>query len=183
MLCQIIPIITGIISITLGYWIGKNSAVKVVKRCLKKITFLEEEKRKLMSDYNDQINIKKRHIFDLKNEIDKLKKQNMAQEATFDAKMAKLVYGKTIKQDDLTIIEGIGPKIQELFKNNGITNWEILSQTSEEKLKKILISGGERFAIHNPSTWPRQATLAHQGKWQELKQWQNTLFGGIEPKD
>ena len=33
----------------------------------------------------------------------------------FDADLAASVYGKKIKQDDLKIVEGIGPKIEELF--------------------------------------------------------------------
>ena len=38
----------------------------------------------------------------------------------FDADLAASVYGKKIKQDDLKIVEGIGPKIEELFHAAGI---------------------------------------------------------------
>ncbi len=99
----------------------------------------------------------------------------------FDGAKAALVLGKKIKEDDLTIVEGIGPKIQELFKEKGITTWKILSETSTERLKEILTEGGDRFAIHNPGTWARQAELAYKGKWEELKEWQDFLVGGVEP--
>ncbi|WJS93719.1 hypothetical protein NYQ10_16640 [Flavobacterium johnsoniae] len=98
----------------------------------------------------------------------------------FDATLAANVLGKKIKENDLKIVEGIGPKIEALFNNDGIKTWHELSQASTEKLQSILDSGGENYAIHNPSTWAKQALLAYQGKWQELKDWQDSLLGGKE---
>ena len=85
-----------------------------------------------------------------------------------------------IKHDDLKIVEGIGPKIEELYHNAGIKTWKALSETPIEKSKEILIEAGERFFIHNPSTWAKQALLAYQGKWQDLKDWQDSLNAGKE---
>lgn len=98
----------------------------------------------------------------------------------FDASLAATLYGKKIKENDLKIVEGIGPKIEALFNAAGITTWRELSETSTEKLQSILDAGGENYAIHNPSTWAKQASLAYQGKWQELKDWQQGLLGGKE---
>jgi len=99
---------------------------------------------------------------------------------TFDAKAVKAVFGKSYKQDDLKIIEGIGPKIEELFKTSGILTWKALGETSVDRLREILSKAGERYQIHDPSTWPKQAKLAYEGKWQELKDWQNKSDGGRE---
>lgn len=96
----------------------------------------------------------------------------------FDADAAKVAYGKKIKLDDLKIVEGIGPKIEELFHNYGIKTWKELSETSVEKCQEVLDSGGERYKIHNPGTWPEQAKLAYEGKWKELVKWQDELDGG-----
>ncbi|MBS9774036.1 MAG: hypothetical protein KGV59_02605 [Tenacibaculum sp.] len=98
----------------------------------------------------------------------------------FNALAAKNVFEKNIKENDLKIVEGIGPKIEELFHNNGIKTWEALSKTSVEECNEILNSGGERFKMHTPSTWPKQAELAFKGKWEELKKWQGELDGGKE---
>lgn len=98
----------------------------------------------------------------------------------YNADLAFSVLGKKYKQDDLKIIEGIGPKIEDLFHNAGIKTWKSLSETSIEKLQEILDKAGERFSIHNPSTWAKQAELAYLGKWQELKTWQDSLDGGKE---
>jgi len=100
--------------------------------------------------------------------------------SSFDGALAANVLGKKIKEDDLKIVEGIGPKIEALLNNAGINSWRDLSEASTEKLQSILDSGGENYAIHNPSTWARQALFAYQGKWQELKDWQSNLLGGKE---
>ena len=98
--------------------------------------------------------------------------------SNFDAGAAKLVFGKKIKEDDLKIVEGIGPKIEGLFHNFGIKTWKALSETSVDKCQEVLNSGGDRYRIHKPATWPRQAGLAAEGKFKELLKWQDELDGG-----
>ncbi|MFC5047994.1 50S ribosomal protein L21 [Aquimarina hainanensis] len=87
---------------------------------------------------------------------------------------------KAAKGDDLKKIEGIGPKIAELFNNAGIVTFADLAGTEVEKLKEILVAAGSRYASKVPDTWPKQAGLAAEGKWDELKELQDRLDGGIE---
>ncbi|MCI5057495.1 MAG: polysulfide reductase NrfD [Flavobacteriales bacterium] len=87
---------------------------------------------------------------------------------------------KAEAKDDLTKIEGIGPKINEILNTNGILNFLQLSQTDTTKIKEILVAAGPRYQIHDPATWPKQASLAAEGKWEELKEWQDKLDGGKE---
>jgi len=98
----------------------------------------------------------------------------------FNAGLAKAVFGKKIIGDDLKVVEGIGPKISELFHTNGITTWYQLSQASIERCQQVLDTGGKRYEIHNPSTWPKQAGLAFEGKWEELNTLQDRLDGGVD---
>lgn len=100
----------------------------------------------------------------------------------FDAAAAKLALGKKIVGDDLKIVEGIGPKIAQLFNDNGVNTWYQLSKTPIERCQEILNSGGKRYEIHNPGSWPKQAGLAFEGKWKELNDLQDYLDGGVEPK-
>ena len=86
--------------------------------------------------------------------------------------------GKKIKKDDMKVIEGIGPKIAELLADVGIDTWEKLSMTSPYRLREILEGGGPQYNIHDPETWPKQAGLAADGKWDELKTLQDELSGG-----
>lgn len=99
---------------------------------------------------------------------------------SFDSEIARDVLDKKITENDLKIVEGIGPKIEGLFHEAGINTWYELSEASTEKLQSILDEGGENYAIHNPSTWAKQALLAYEGKWQELKDWQENLRAGKE---
>ena len=95
-----------------------------------------------------------------------------------DLKNASAVLGKRIKSDDLTIIEGIGPKISELLIAAGVNTWEALASAQTEQLQSILTAAGPAFAIHHPETWPAQARLAADAKWLELKALQEQLDGG-----
>jgi len=80
--------------------------------------------------------------------------------------------------DDLTKIEGIGKKIAELLAAEKIESFKDLSKTSTKKLKNILEVAGNKFNVHDPSSWPKQAKLAAAGKWAELKDLQNELIAG-----
>ncbi len=84
----------------------------------------------------------------------------------------------TAKKSNLTVIEGIGPKIQELLNAAGITNFDQLAKATPANLKKILTNAGTRFQMHDPSTWAAQAKLAAAGKMEELKVLQVELKGG-----
>jgi len=82
-------------------------------------------------------------------------------------------------KDDLTKIEGIGPKIKGLFNDAGIWSFMQLSEAPLDRLEKILEDAGPRYRMHRPKTWAKQAKLAANGKWDELKKWQKELKGGL----
>lgn len=88
--------------------------------------------------------------------------------------------GKKVKQDDLKLVEGIGPKIEELMHAAGITTWAELAAAPIEKLEEILDEAGPRFRIHDPATWGKQAAMADAGQWEELETYQDELKGGRE---
>ena len=100
----------------------------------------------------------------------------------------KIVNPKTVKtktaakpvvvKDDLTKVEGIGKKIEALLYKNKIYSYKQLSKTTITNLKAILESGGSKFSMHNPGTWPKQAKLAAEAKWEDLELLQKHLKGG-----
>jgi predicted flap endonuclease-1-like 5' DNA nuclease len=85
--------------------------------------------------------------------------------------------------DDIIIIEGIGPKIAELFKNNGVSTFAQVSKLSVAEMAAILEKGGARFKLANPGSWAQQAKLAHENRWSELKVLQDDLYAGVEAVD
>ena len=99
-----------------------------------------------------------------------------AVEETVEAPAAKAT--KAPKLDDLKIVEGVGPKIEELLKEAGIDTWAKLADASEEVLREVLSNAGPRYQMHDPGTWAAQAKFAVNGQWEELKEYQDMLIGG-----
>jgi large subunit ribosomal protein L27 len=91
--------------------------------------------------------------------------------------------GKKIKQDDLKIVEGIGPKIEGLLHDGGIKTWADLADAPAEKVQAILDEAGPRYNMHDPATWSKQAQMANDGQWEELEAYQDRLDGGREVSD
>ena len=81
-----------------------------------------------------------------------------------------------IEADDLTRIEGIGPKVSKTLNAAGITTFEALSRATVEDIEKILTDAG--LKMMDATTWPQQAELAAQGDWEALDKLQENLSGG-----
>lgn len=82
------------------------------------------------------------------------------------------------ERDDLTKIEGIGPKISEILYSNGVTSFADLASMDADAIKKMLVAAGPQYNRADPATWPQQAAFAAKGEWEELKKWQDELDGG-----
>lgn len=174
--CILIPVLVGAICALLGYLLGKllsreddNNAVNI-NVYKNRIAKLEADLEVCKSSKSEGLGLES--SFAAGAGITAIAK------TIFNADTAKAVFGKKIKEDDLTVIEGIGPKIKELFHSHDVKTWQALSQCSVERCQEVLNSGGERYKIHKPGTWPKQALLASQGKWKELSDWQDKLDGG-----
>ncbi|WP_138432689.1 50S ribosomal protein L21 [Winogradskyella algicola] len=86
----------------------------------------------------------------------------------------------TGKADDLKKIEGAGPKAAEALVNAGYETFAKVAKATPEELSNILSEASSRLAHLVTDTWPKQAQLAAEGKWDELKELQERLEGGIE---
>jgi len=106
-------------------------------------------------------------------------------EETTPSKSGKIVLpsGKKINQDDLKIVEGIGPKIEGLLNEAGIVTWADLANAPLEKVQAILDEAGPRYRMHDPATWAKQAQMAAEEQWEELEAYQEKLDGGREVKE
>ena len=88
--------------------------------------------------------------------------------------------GAPVEKDDLKRIEGIGPRIEKMLNDDQIFTWAELADAQVERLKGLLRRGGDRYRMHDPKSWPDQAKLAAEGRWEELKELQDILQGGRE---
>ena len=111
-----------------------------------------------------------------------LEKEAVLRKETRESKETTEIIGTTetviTTKDDLKVVEGIGPKIEELLNNAGIYTFSQLAAKSATEIKEILAAAGKRYRIHDPSTWGLQSELAAAGKWDELRSWQDELQGG-----
>lgn len=109
--------------------------------------------------------------------------------AKYEAKLLNLVTAaetETLKakprgvtaSDDLTKIEGIGPKTADILKARGIDTFLKLADTEASDLREYLEEGGISYRLVKPDTWPAQAALAAQGHWAALKALQDKIVGG-----
>lgn len=109
---------------------------------------------------------------------DKTSKPKKAPPAKKPKKTKKTKPPTSGKKDDLKVVEGIGPKIEQLLYKADIKTYAELGAARIGTLRKILSDAGNRYAIHDPKTWARQAKLAAAGNWDKLKAWQDELKGG-----
>ena len=84
-----------------------------------------------------------------------------------------------IPSDNLQIVEGVGPKMESVLKENGVQTWSSLAANSPADLRAILAKYGDKYTrIIDPDTWPKQAALARDRQWEELIQLQKELDTG-----
>ena len=88
---------------------------------------------------------------------------------------ARALLGDTTP-DDLTVIEGIGPKSQEALYAAGIRTYAALAQAAPDTLRSILNSAGLKLPA--PDTWPEQAGYLVRGDLDGLRAYQDRLKGG-----
>ncbi|WP_442846988.1 hypothetical protein [Leeuwenhoekiella sp. H156] len=185
------PVLAGILGIVIGYLMGY--ATKKSPDSKKELEAWENkyeaknrelntslEKRKelenTISNLQTRLSNVESELASSKSKLNAV--QNIASGTTetvnsFRSEEARRAYGKDVIQDDLTIVEGITIEIASLLKQNGINTWKELSTTSAERCREILTSSGRATDTHQPATWPDQARLAYEGKWEELREWQN----------
>ena len=111
-------------------------------------------------------------------EAPKLVKAKKAPTPKAETKAAAPKKAAASKGDKLTTVEGIGPKIETLLNEEGISTFADLADAKIETLTAVLEKAGPRFKMHKPDTWPQQAALARDGKMDELKALQDELNGG-----
>jgi predicted flap endonuclease-1-like 5' DNA nuclease len=137
---------------------------------------LENEHSKCKSEKNEYAN----ELLMLKSRIRELETAGKTSEIKTSSPQAFATGIKAdkfvaLKDDNLQVIEGIGPKMNEFLRNNGIFTWADLASKKAEDLKAMLLKEGNKYLMIDPATWPKQALLARDGKWEELIAMQKNL--------
>ncbi len=99
--------------------------------------------------------------------------------AVLDKAAATAAGFKVRGMDDLEVIEGIGPKIAELFHKAGIHMFWELEKTPVSRMQEILDAAGPNYKLAVPASWAQQSGLAAANRWAELKTLQDALSAGV----
>ena len=86
-------------------------------------------------------------------------------------------------RDDLTIVEGIGPKINDLLIADGIDTFAKLAAAPVARVQAILDAAGPSFRLAKPESWAHQSELCMRGEWEALRSLQDRLKAGVSPTD
>ncbi|MDQ3141091.1 MAG: helix-hairpin-helix domain-containing protein [Bacteroidota bacterium] len=82
--------------------------------------------------------------------------------------------------ENLQIIEGVGPKMEQFLHGMGISNWSQLASANAGFIKSNLEQIDSKFRIIDPESWPEQAGLARDGQWSALMKMQRGLAMGFD---
>lgn len=78
--------------------------------------------------------------------------------------------------DDLTSLEGIGPKVATVLNGIGIKTFADLANADAAQVRQALDAAGYKYM--DPAGWFEQAKLAADGDTEGLKKLQDSLQGG-----
>ena len=78
---------------------------------------------------------------------------------------------KTAVVDNLKLINGIGPKTETVFNNNGIKTFAALAKLETPAITTILDKEGIRFAAIQVEIWQKQAEVAVKDGAEGLAKW------------
>lgn len=81
--------------------------------------------------------------------------------------------------DDLKIIEGIGPKIEQLLNAAGYLTFGSVAVADPKALARILEAAGPRFTLARPESWPEQAGLLANNDMEAFNKLTDALKGGV----
>jgi predicted flap endonuclease-1-like 5' DNA nuclease/uncharacterized membrane protein len=96
-----------------------------------------------------------------------LMKHNEKARATAKPAAAKSASAPAAPPDDLTQLNGIGPRIASILNDGGITTYAELQHANTSDLRQIIAVGGA-LPPGSLDSWPTQATYAARGDWEGL---------------
>jgi len=100
---------------------------------------------------------------------------------TPDVRAAAAVLGREIELDDLRVVVGVGPAIESLCRRIGIRTWWDLATTEPSLLRTMLTDARPGLAVDDSASWPLQAQLLAEGRWEEFKALTDELAAGRPP--
>lgn len=170
-----------------------NARAREQETKLERLNSKLSQKEKETKDLNTKIQKKDDTIKSYEEKVADLEKQNsdeLARAEAAEARARELESSLTEKeqeiatlsarakamQDDLSFLDGIGPKVSAVLRLAGITSFARLASTDVDGIREILEAENPNLLrLTDPSTWSEQARMAAEGDWESLLALQNDL--------
>ena len=175
--CLLKAILLFVLAIVLGLILGWIIWGRYQKKAQQMEAERDDYHKKFTELEKDHASLKYQHE-ELTKETDILRNRVRdldADKAVLKAQLERLREQYEGETEDLTRIEGIGPKIAEALHQAGIRTYAHLAEASADHVRDILDKAPGNFKLANPETWAKQAAMARDGKWDELKAYQDEI--------
>jgi predicted flap endonuclease-1-like 5' DNA nuclease len=150
--------------------LGLKGLLREKEQDLRGLDELLQEQKTTVLQLQDQVSQGETKIGALASELQEQK------EVAGQLKLSVAAISPATKRDNLKRIEGIGPRISALLQEAGVTTFAQLAVTEVSRLEQIV--RGAHLEMIDPGTWPEQARLAADGRWDALQVLQDELKGG-----
>lgn len=99
-------------------------------------------------------------------------------ETTADASSLPAKYLNKDGSEDLTKVEGVGPKTKTILVEAGVDTFAKIAGKTPDEIREIIKVGGGR-SVPSIETWPEQATLLANGEVEAFEKLAAELDGGV----
>lgn len=158
-----------------------KKAEKMSKKLKKEITNTIEDVKEKIEDYTEDVieNVKEKveDVIGTKKAPKKATKKTTAKKPATKiapvkkAPAKKVEVAKTEVKNDLKVIKGIGPKLEETLNKVGLTAYEQLAKMTLKDMSAVLTKAGVNAKMYDLSGWKAQAKLAVKGDMEAVANW------------
>ncbi len=154
-----------------------KKAEKMSNKLKKDITETIDEVKEKIEDYTEDI------VEDVKDKVEDMigtkklapkktsKKVPVKKEAAKKVEVEKVVAPKTNEKNDLKVIKGIGPKLEETLNKVGLVAYDQLAKMTLKDMRALLTEAGVNAKMYDVSGWKAQAKLAVKGDMDAVANW------------
>lgn len=100
-------------------------------------------------------------------------------DALRSAQLERATLPEATGRDDLKEVAGVNLKIESILNSVGVFRFGQLAAMPVPTLQTVLENHGPLLFSFDPATWPGQARLAADGRWAELRAWQDEARRGL----
>ena len=170
-----------------------NKSLKEHETTLEALTTDLSQRDTTIQDLEEQVRERGEHVDAANTEIAELRRQNqetMDRAVRVEARLSELQKltqereqeitalkaKERAMQDDFSYLDGVGPKISAILRSAGVKTFAKLAAKEVDDLREILVAENPSLLrLSDPTTWPEQAGMAAEGRWENLKALQEDL--------